>query len=97
MQLPVKTAVGFQSAQGEQGQGLRKELYPFTAMHRELLTACISLSRSWWGLLGVEPVQDRGLELHSGTEASIKKLALDVCISVYTNTSVFFQLLKNFL
>lgn len=46
-----KLPVGFQSAQSDQGQGLRKELHP-SLQCTELPTVCISpaaLSRSWWG------------------------------------------------
>lgn len=54
---------------------MRKELNPFTEMHTELSTAFHPPpSAGPGGLLGVEAVQDHGLELHSGTQASNKKL-----------------------
>lgn len=78
----LKLPVGFQSAQGDQGQGVRKELHPFTAKHRELPTVCISLAT---------------LSRSGGGCCEWSWMELDVCISVYTNTFVFFQLLKIFL
>lgn len=101
MKVPVKTPRWVSFCPRRPGPGGEERAAPLHCKAQRV-AHCLHFAchpkQVWWGLLGVEPVQYHELELHSGTEASYKKLNGVRCLyfSVYKYFCIFFNFLNFF-
>lgn len=94
MKLPVKTPRWVSVCPRRPGPGGEERAAPLHCKAQRV-SHCLHFTchpkQVWWGLLWVEPVQYHELKLHSGTEASYKKLNGVRCLyfSVYKYFCIF--------